>query len=182
MSSNSRGVCVIAVAALIAATSTGCEDPSPKKAKQPVTKRKTQDIRDSSAEQSKGAVARPVGSGGFGAPGGPQTALGSSYTAGVSVASGVEIKSGIDAYYAENFDYPKSHQDFMDNVVKKYNIRLAELPRGQKYAYNVEKHVLEILTYPADQANLNAPPPQAPAQDQSQPGLPGSLKGLPTGT
>lgn len=180
MSSLSRWLLPVVLAAFVAATNSGCEDPSPKKAKTPVTKRKTQDIRDSSAEQAKGAVARPIGTGGLGAPGGPQTALGSSYGAGVSAASAIEIKSGIEAYYAENFDYPKNHEDFMENVVKKYMIRLAELPGHQKYAYNVEKHVLEILTFPQNSAAPNAAPAPAPPQGQS--GLPGALKGLPTGT
>lgn len=177
---------IIAFSSIALIALPGCDDSPPKKSKTPITKRTTQDVRDPKKEQAKGATAQPAG---------PTAAAnvgsvpGSVYVAGISTAAAASVKSGLDAYFAENGDYPKTHDDFMENVIKKYQLSLPALPHYQKYAYDVEKRQLMVLTYPRDQnqnqnQNQNPAPTPAPAPAQNQPaptqqpGLPTSLQNL----
>lgn len=67
----------------------------------------------------------------------------------------VQIKQAMDLYKATNEHYPKTHNEFMEQIVKANNIPLPELPPGEQYVYD-----------PATAELMVARP--APAQTQPQ--------------
>ena len=58
-------------------------------------------------------------------------------------------KLGIDkqvaTFYAIEGRYPKDHDEFMEKIVKKNNLKLPVLPGGSKYQYDVENHKLIVV-------------------------------------
>lgn len=62
----------------------------------------------------------------------------------------IQIPQAMQLYQAEKGYKPKSHDDFMNFIVKANNINLPALPEGQVYKYDVEKG--ELWVYPAEPA------------------------------
>jgi hypothetical protein len=134
--------------AMVLITLAGCDEPAPKKAA-PKTReilgKRTQDIRDTQAEVKKGAVVttpRIVAKD-------PYTLAGSAYVTAISQTAIGNIKHTLDLYQAETGEYPKSHAEFMEQIIKKYNIALPTLPYYQEYSYDVATHQLNVIEYPA---------------------------------
>lgn len=61
----------------------------------------------------------------------------------------IQIPQAMQLYQAEKGYKPKTHDDFMTNIIKANNINLPQLPPGQVYKYDVEKG--ELWVYPAEQ-------------------------------
>ena len=55
-----------------------------------------------------------------------------------------QIRRGLDLYKASHEDYPKTHEEFMAEIVEAGGIKLPELPQGQRYVYDPETHTLMI--------------------------------------
>jgi hypothetical protein len=133
----------------------GCDEPAPKKAApqppaakpRPILNERTQDIRDTQKEIQKGgavpAPPRVVAKD-------PFTLAGNVYVSAIGQTSIGQIKQAVELYRANNDgEYPKTHQEFMENVIKPNNIRLPTLPYYQEYSYDVATHQLNIIEYPA---------------------------------
>lgn len=122
----------------------GCEPSKKQEKREPILGRRTQDIRDASAEEAKGAVVTenkvPVAD--------PITQSGKTYIHAISKTSELLIDQAINLYHAEKGEYPKDHQQFMDEIIKPNNIALPVLPADQKYAYQPDTHKLVIMKYP----------------------------------
>jgi hypothetical protein len=126
----------------------GCDQPTPKKA-EPKTReiigKRTQDIRDTQAEVKKGAVVstpKVVGTD-------PFTVSGSAYVSAIGQTSMGQIHQAVELYRANNDgQYPKTHQEFMEGVIKANNIALPTLPYNREYSYDVATHQLNIIEYP----------------------------------
>ncbi|MBP86443.1 MAG: hypothetical protein CMJ64_06980 [Planctomycetaceae bacterium] len=56
----------------------------------------------------------------------------------------VQLKQAMDLYKATNGNLPKSHDDFMAQIVKANRINLPELPAGHKYVYNPQQGELQV--------------------------------------
>jgi hypothetical protein len=56
----------------------------------------------------------------------------------------VQLKQAMDLYKATNGALPKSHDEFMAQVVKANNINLPELPAGHKYVYDPQQGELQV--------------------------------------
>lgn len=48
-------------------------------------------------------------------------------------------------YHAEHGEYPKTHEEFMQKIIKANNMRLPVLPAGAEYQYDVANHKLVVV-------------------------------------
>ena len=55
------------------------------------------------------------------------------------------IDHALSLYYATNGHYPKTHDDFMTQVIKANRIQLPKLPAGAEYQYDVANHKLVVV-------------------------------------
>jgi len=78
--------------------------------------------------------------------------------------SKLNIDYSVRLYEAQEGHYPRSHDEFMKEVIKRYGLKLPVLPAGWKYAYDVENHKLEVVRPKGKDANAPiAPVNAAPA-------------------
>lgn len=56
----------------------------------------------------------------------------------------IQIPSALNLYKAERGYGPKSHDDFMEQIVRANQIQLPELPPGQRYLWDPEKQELFV--------------------------------------
>jgi hypothetical protein len=56
----------------------------------------------------------------------------------------LQIKPALEFYKAENGSYPKSHEEFMEKIIKANGISLPELPEGQSYVFDSEQGQLMV--------------------------------------
>ncbi len=114
--------------------------------------KRTQDIRDASAEmktgEAKAAGPRPIAKD-------PITLAGSAYITAIGQTSINNIKHALDLYQASEGDFPKTYQEFLDKIIKANNIALPTLPYYQEYGYDAANHKLIILEYPDKKAAAN---------------------------
>ena len=59
--------------------------------------------------------------------------------------SKIQITQAVNLYWAEHGKYPETYEEFMDEVVKRYNIQLPVLPGEARYEYDVENHTLVVV-------------------------------------
>ena len=57
----------------------------------------------------------------------------------------LNIEHAINIDYGLNGDFPKSHEEFMERVIKFNQITLPELDEGDEYLYDPEDHTLKIF-------------------------------------
>jgi hypothetical protein len=144
------GLVAVAVLALVA----GCEeerhlDGAKPQAKAPakdtfIVGQRTQEIRNAAPEQQKGAQVATTKI----TAKDPITLPGNAYVTMVGRSAILNIEHTVDLWRAENDRYPKDYQEFMDEIIKKYNIALPKLPHYQEYGYDAKEHKLIILEYP----------------------------------
>lgn len=118
----------------------------------PVIGQKTSDIKDASVELQKGGQQANMKI----TAKDPITLQGNAYVTSVGRISIMNITHAIDLYHAENGRYPKDYQEFMDEIIKKNNIALPQLPFYQEYAYDEAGHKLIVLEYPDRKAQFQA--------------------------
>ena len=110
------------------------EKPKPK----PIVGETTQDIGEfdpnSGQEVSDGKVELNLVTGAAGA-----------YGPAVQKISSIQITHAVNLFNAAEGRYPKDHEEFMSKVIKRNNIRLAMLPHGSAYKYDVENHTLVVV-------------------------------------
>ena len=56
----------------------------------------------------------------------------------------IQIPEAVKLFKATNGNGPKSHEDFMAQIVDANQIQLPELPAGQRYVYDPEKEELMV--------------------------------------
>lgn len=54
----------------------------------------------------------------------------------------IPTKQAIDFFYAEEGRYPKSHEEFMEKVIRAKQMRLPEIEEGYRYEYMPDDHTL----------------------------------------
>ncbi len=57
----------------------------------------------------------------------------------------LQVKQGLNYFKATEGRYPKSHEEFMEKVIKFYNIKLPEPVATAEYQYDVENHELLVV-------------------------------------
>ena len=57
----------------------------------------------------------------------------------------IQLPQAIRLFEATNGRKPKSHDEYMASIIKANNIKLPELPQGQKYHYDVQRG--ELMVY-----------------------------------
>lgn len=55
-----------------------------------------------------------------------------------------QITQAMNFYKATNGNFPKSQEDFDTHIVKANNLKLPELPAGQKYVYDPQRGELMV--------------------------------------
>lgn len=63
----------------------------------------------------------------------------------VQKVSNIAVVQAVNLFQAAEGRYPKDHEEFMTEVIKRNNIRLAMLPHGSVYKYDVENHQLVVV-------------------------------------
>lgn len=53
-------------------------------------------------------------------------------------------KQALNLYWATEGDYPKTHEEFMEKIIKFNKIQLPELEAGVEYIYDPEDHLLKV--------------------------------------
>ena len=61
----------------------------------------------------------------------------------------IQIPSAMNLWEASNGRKPKSHEEFMDQIIKPNNIKLPELPAGKTYRYHPEDN--QLYVHPASE-------------------------------
>lgn len=61
-----------------------------------------------------------------------------------------QVNRLIEMYRATTGKYPKTHKEFMDEVIIKNNHKLTMLPHGSSYQYDVENHKVLVVKDKAD--------------------------------
>jgi len=56
----------------------------------------------------------------------------------------LQVEQAINIHYGLHGDFPKSHEEFMKDVIEFNNIQLPELSEGDEYIYDPEDHTLKI--------------------------------------
>ena len=119
--------------------------PAAKKEPQPILGKRTQDIKDANAKlesgQARQASTRIVARD-------PITLQGNAYVVAIGQIALGQIKQAVDLYQAENGRYPKDYNEFMEEIIKKNNISLPQLPPYQEYRYDADRHTLMVIEYP----------------------------------
>ncbi|HUQ69994.1 MAG TPA: hypothetical protein VM165_10750 [Planctomycetaceae bacterium] len=80
----------------------------------------------------------------------PITAPTSAYGPMLERISKTHIEHALNLYNATEGHYPKSYEEFMEQIIKANRIELPVLPGGKKYQYDVENHQLVVIDAPAD--------------------------------
>lgn len=75
----------------------------------------------------------------------PTPAIGKTTDFVIETTAKLQIEQAIEQYRALNGNYPKSHEEFMEEVIKKGDIHLNAPPAGKKYQYDVENHELKVV-------------------------------------
>jgi len=73
----------------------------------------------------------------------------------------IQIPLLLAHYNAEQGHAPKTHEEFMEEIIRKGKVVLPELPEGHEYIFNPESQQLEILR-PEDAAPLPVETPTIP--------------------
>jgi hypothetical protein len=56
----------------------------------------------------------------------------------------LEVQNALNLFWGFEGRYPATHEEFMQKVVKDNNLKLPELPPGQRYVYDPETHELMV--------------------------------------
>lgn len=78
-------------------------------------------------------------------PGLPVTGAFSAYGSALETLSKGQIHQALEFYNAEHGHYPKSHDEFMQQVIKPNRIKLPQLPGNRVYKYDVANHKLVVV-------------------------------------
>jgi hypothetical protein len=133
------------------ATPTAETAPPPERAHGEILGQRTQDIRPSTPEASKGTVVAESRI----TSRDPITLSGNAYVVAIGRTSMGNIKHAIDLYQAENGRYPANYDEFMTQIIKANNIALPVLPGYQEYFYDEQEHKLQVREYPDRKARAH---------------------------
>ena len=67
------------------------------------------------------------------------------YGFAVGEISRMSIEKAIQLFQAEHGRFPKDHEEFMSQIIKRNNINLPVLPGKRRYQYDVENHELKVV-------------------------------------
>jgi hypothetical protein len=81
----------------------------------------------------------------------PITAPLQGYGSAISTIAKQKVQQGLELYRAETGNYPKSHEEFMTQVMKRYVGPLPKLPGGRQYKYLVKERRLIVVEAQEDQ-------------------------------
>ncbi len=66
------------------------------------------------------------------------------FTAKEEIAFNIQIPNAMKFYKAQFESYPKSHEEFMEKIIKANRVELPELPAGHSYVYDPETATLMV--------------------------------------
>ena len=66
------------------------------------------------------------------------------FSAQQRVVFSIQIPHALDLFKATENRLPKSHEEFMQKIIKEQDIVLPELPRGHRYVYDPKKGELMV--------------------------------------
>jgi hypothetical protein len=77
-------------------------------------------------------------------PGIVTTPIASYFASRERIAFQIQIPDAMRLYKASNGNAPKTHDEFMQKIIKENNIQLPDLPAGQRYVYLPDKEELFV--------------------------------------
>jgi hypothetical protein len=110
----------------------------------PVAKQETPASQPEKTQEKAQAGATGRGNYGSGFGGGFGTTALSTYVRVEERAGYLQVDQALKLYKATNGELPKSHEEFMEKIIKANNINLPKLAPGAKYVYDPEKGELMI--------------------------------------
>lgn len=72
------------------------------------------------------------------------TPLATMYRIKENLAYNIEVRHALDLFKATEDRLPKSHEEFMERIIKENHIKLPPLPEGERYVYDVKQGELMI--------------------------------------
>lgn len=117
---------------------TGCAEPEPS-SNSGIINKKTQEVGEFDAGGEDKVADLQVKTSAS-----PLAAMGA-YGYAVSEISKQTIQRAIQFFQAEHGRFPKDHEEFMEQIIKKNNIQLPVLPGKRRYQYDVENHELVVV-------------------------------------
>ena len=72
-----------------------------------------------------------------------RTRVGGSYA--IHEMARLKVKKTVDLFWASEGRYPKSHEEFMEKVIKFYDCKLPMPTKSCEYHYDVENHELLVV-------------------------------------
>lgn len=75
----------------------------------------------------------------------PLEAMTGSYKYAAGTVSILAVEKALQLFNAEHGRYPKDHDEFMEVIIKRNQIKLPVLPGKRRYQYDVENHELKIM-------------------------------------
>jgi hypothetical protein len=82
----------------------------------------------------------------------PLAAMGA-YGSTISQISKIQVQRALQLFEAINERFPKDHEEFMTEIIKKNKIELPVLPGKRRYQYDVENH--ELVVVEAEKKNVD---------------------------
>jgi hypothetical protein len=134
-------------------TTTASVKSKPKMKTRETLNKRTQRVFELSAELKKGAVIDTGRIDNYDPLSGP----GRAYVATTGRIGEMAVQQALEIYNVQNEHYPRTFQEFIDEVMqvgKPDGIMLPERPYYQEYAYDVDNHRLVVLTYPERKAQF----------------------------
>ena len=156
-----RTIVAVAILAVVALTGCSGEDPfdtgptrsaapeglgittdTVESAGAPVAKQEAPKPKPEQVEAKAGVTGRGNYGSGFG--GGMGTTALSTYVRVQEKVEFLQVDQALKLYQASNGELPKSHDEFMEKVIKANQIMLPKLQEGDKYIYDPEKGQLMV--------------------------------------
>ncbi len=92
-----------------------------------------------------------VGKRGHGYGGGPfSTPIATLFRTKELIAFNLQVQPAMNMYRALNGHFPKSHDEFMEKIIKENHIQLPDLSAGERYVYDPEKAAQKSTYDPQD--------------------------------
>ena len=134
---------LVLLAALLAAAG-GCSGPEEseveaKRPKKSIFKQRTQEVGEFDSEAGKELSDSKIKATN------PLLAGLEAYGPAAEKVTKLAITHHLNLYNALHGHYPKDHEEFMREIIKKHNLQLPKLPYGNTYEYDVANHKLVVV-------------------------------------
>jgi hypothetical protein len=135
---------VLAIACLTLVGFTGCAEPKDEKPNTGILNKTTQEVGEYDPESGDQIADLQVKT-----SANPLAALGALAPAMAKI-SAMAIEKHLQLFEAVEERFPRDHEEFMTEIIKKNNVQLPVLPGKRRYQYDVKNHKLVVVEAKTD--------------------------------